>query len=82
MELIAPDLIDRTAIGPGGNVPTHAWAEGDMLRAPRASLYRSMKQMTANGVYGRPDQASPDKGRAIRNAVISQLKLVVTDLGR
>jgi creatinine amidohydrolase len=80
MECVAPHLIDHAAIGPGQNTPTFAWAEGDMLRGARASLYRSMKEMTPNGVYGRPDRASPEKGRAIRDAVVSALKKIVLDL--
>ena len=80
IECIAPELIDRAAIKPGENAPTYAWAEGDMLRGARASLYRTMKQMTSNGVYGRPDQASLEKGLAIRDAVVAQLKTMVLDL--
>jgi creatinine amidohydrolase len=80
IECIAPELIDRAAIKPGENAPTYSWAEGDMLRGARAALYRTMKQMTPNGVYGRPDQASREKGLAIRNTVVGNLKTVVLDL--
>ena len=80
IECIAPELISRNSIAPGQNTPTLSWAEGDMLRSPRASLYRTMKQMTPNGVYGRPDLAHRKKGLAIRDAVVAELKTIVMDL--
>lgn len=80
IECIAPDLIDRGAIEPGENTPTYSWAEGDMLRGAAASLYRTMKQMTPNGVFGRPEKAGREKGLAIRDAVVAKLKTLVSDL--
>lgn len=81
MEVIAPHLIDRKSVQPGANVKTFDWAEGDMLRGARATLYRSMKQMTPNGVYGRPDQASREKGMEITRVVVTALTKLVRDLG-
>ena len=80
MDVIAPELIDRPAIASGENVATYSWAEGDMLRAPAASFYRSMKQMTSNGVYGRPEKASRRKGVAIREVVVTALRQIVQEL--
>ena len=75
-----PELVRREKIAAGTNVPTHAWAEGDMLRAAPVKLQRSMAQMTRNGVFGDPRTASAEKGRAILDAVIAALKPVILDL--
>jgi creatinine amidohydrolase len=80
MLLIAPELVVKQQISPKTNVPTFQWAEGDLLRAPRALYYRSMKKMTPGGVYGDPTKASAEKGIAIRDLVIDALKQVAKDL--
>jgi len=80
MEVIAPDLIHRQAIKPGANLGTFDWAEGDMLRGSRGLLYRSMKEMTSNGVYGRPDKATREKGIEITRLVVEALQRVILDL--
>jgi creatinine amidohydrolase/Fe(II)-dependent formamide hydrolase-like protein len=36
--------------------------------------------MTANGVYGDPTFASAEKGKRISDAVLTELKQIVTDL--
>jgi len=75
-----PDLVDISAIKPGENKDTFGWARGDMLRSSQASLYRSFKGMTDNGVFGDPTKASKEKGMMIEQAVISELKKIVIDL--
>jgi len=80
IHVIAPDLVKRELIRPGENVDTFEWAEADMLRGPGASLYRPMKRMTSNGVYGDPTKASPVKGKAIASAVVNALKKIILDL--
>jgi len=77
---IAPHLVDESLIEKGGNVPTFAWSEGDMLHPGKASYYRSMKTMTPNGVFGDPTMASADKGVKISNCVVKALKNVVKDV--
>jgi len=44
------------------NVADFAWAEEDLLRTSRVSLYRSMKQITPNGVWGDATHATGRKG--------------------
>ena len=51
-----------------------------MLRGGKASLYRSMYEMTPNGVFGDPTAASAKKGEQISNLVVQSLKYLVIDL--
>lgn len=80
MLLIAPSLVDRNKIVPGANQSTFDWAEGDMLRGPEASYFRTMKQMTPNGVFGDPTKATMEKGQQISDCVVNALKKIVNDL--
>jgi len=79
---IAPELVRLEARQPRTNLPTYEWAEGDLIRSPRAALYRTMKQMTSNGVYGDPLLATAEKGRQIADIVCEALCETVTDLAR
>lgn len=80
MESIADHLVDKRAIRKGVHVAGATWAEGDMLCGARAAYYRSMREMTADGVFGDPTAASAEKGRRITAAVTAALREVVTDL--
>lgn len=80
IQLIAPELVHTDLIQNGANVPTFAWAEGDMLHSSKASYYRKMKTMTPNGIFGNPTAASAEKGKRITSCVIDSLKQVVLDL--
>lgn len=77
---IAPHLVDENLIEKGENQSTFSWAEADMLRGGRAGLYRSMYEMTPNGVFGDPTKASAKKGEQISNLVVQSLKYLVLDL--
>ena len=77
---IAPDLVKKDLIAPGHNQKTFEWAEADMLRGGKAILYRSMSEMTPNGVFGDPTKASAKKGEQISNLVVQSLKFLVLDL--
>jgi creatinine amidohydrolase len=77
----APELVRTGKIAPGGNAATFDWAEGDMLRSSRASLYRDFREMTGGlGVYGDPTAASAEKGRSIEAAVLAELTGLVRSL--
>jgi creatinine amidohydrolase len=82
MLAIAPQLVRMDAIPPPANAPTFPWAEGDMLRAPRVALYRSMKQMTPTGAYGDPRAATAEKGRRMAKVVGEALAEVLRDLAK
>jgi creatinine amidohydrolase len=79
---IAPHLVHMDRIEPRANVPTYDWAEADLLRSPRAAVFRTMKQMTPTGAYGEPARASAEKGRQIADIVCDALARVVTDLAK
>ena len=77
---IAPDLVRMGDCPPRSNIPTYDWAEGDLIRSPRAAMFRTMKQMTHHGAYGDPTRASADKGKAISKIVSDALCGIVKDL--
>jgi len=80
MMVIAPQLIRTDRIEKGANQPTYDWSNADMLHGPRASHYKTMKQLTSNGIFGDPRAASVDKGEQITKTVVTQLLKVVQDL--
>lgn len=75
-----PEAVREDKIAPGTNVPTHPWAESDMLRGCPVRLHRSFSGMTRNGVFGNPVKASAEKGERILEAVLSALVPVLNDL--
>lgn len=80
MLLIAPGLVKMDQVVPPQNTSTFDWAEGDMLRGGRAALYRTMKSMTPNGVFGDPRSATAAKGEVIASHVLKKLRQLVSDL--
>ena len=77
---IAPELVHHELIEEVKNIKSFDWAETDMLRGSKASLYRSMKEMTSNGAFGDPSAASEEKGRKIAELVTSAMKKIISDL--
>ena len=80
MMLIAPELVHHDKIGDKQNQQSFEWANGDMIRGPKASLYRSMKTMTPNGVFGDVRKISAGKGQKITDLAVGGLKEIVLDL--
>jgi creatinine amidohydrolase len=79
---IAPQSVRLEAIEPKASVSTFEWAEEDLLRTSRVSLYRSMKQITPNGVWGDATRATASKGQQISDIVCDALSIVVSELGK
>ena len=79
---IEPKLVKLERCEPRANAPTFEWAEGDLIRSPRAVIYRSMKEMTFNGAYGDPSRASAEKGKQISEVVSEAISRIVTDLAK
>jgi creatinine amidohydrolase len=77
---IAPELVRTDAIEPRANVPTYDWAEADLLRSPRAALFRTMKQMTPTGAYGEPAAATAEKGKRITDIVCEALIAILAEM--
>jgi creatinine amidohydrolase len=82
MLLIAPELVVTERIEPKSNIPTFDWAEGDLLRAPIVSYFRTLKEMAPNGVYGEPEKASAEKGQRISDCVVKALQGIISDLAK
>lgn len=80
MLLIAPELVRTDRIPRKENVPTFDWAEGDLLTAPRAPLYRTFVEMTPHGAYGEPQAATLEKGEIITRITLRALKKLVEEL--
>jgi len=62
------------------NQSEFSWDTGDLLRASRARVYRSMVQSTSTGVLGMPRAASAEKGAAISRLVLDQLLEILDSL--
>ena len=77
---IAPQSVRMEAIEPKEIYSTFDWAEEDLLRSSRVSLYRSMKQITPNGVWGDATRATAHKGKQISDVVCDALSVVVSEL--
>jgi len=82
MLYIQPEMVRLDKLEGVNNIKSYDWAEGDMLRSPRATIYRSMKEMTKNGVYGNPNICSAEKGHQITTLVANALNKIVIDLFR
>jgi creatinine amidohydrolase len=80
MMMIAPDLVRTDKIVKGKNQEGFDWAAADLLHSPRASYYRTMKQLTSNGVFGDPRAASVEKGRQITEVVVQCISKLLGDL--
>ena len=78
--LMAPHLVHMDKLAKGAHNDTFPWAEGDMLNAPKVSYFRTMREMTSNGVYGDPSFASKEKGELITKLVVEHLKGIINDL--
>ena len=77
---IAPHLVDLDHVPDKMNTESFSWAEGDLLGGPEVSYYRSMYDMTSNGVYGDPRYATSAKGAEIEKVVLNRFEEIVRDV--
>jgi creatinine amidohydrolase len=81
LQHFAPHLVHEDLICAPTLQHTFAWAEGDMLNASCASMYRSMKEMSGgSGVVGAPLYGSAEKGQRIAAAVVARLREILLDV--
>lgn len=80
IKVIAPELVRESLIAPGANVDSFNLANGDMLTGPKVSYYRTMKELTPNGVFGNPVKSSKEKGDRIAACVVTALQQLVGDI--
>ena len=80
MKVIAPQLVHDSLIKQGANVWAFPSVDGDLLTGPKVSFYRTMKELTPNGVYGDPTKSSAAKGLQIGTSVTKALKGLVLEM--
>jgi creatinine amidohydrolase len=80
MKVIAPELVNESLIQKGANVTSFELANGDLLFGPKVSFYRTMKELTPNGVFGNPLLSSVEKGLQIGTSVTKALKGLVLEM--
>lgn len=80
MKVIAPNLVQDSLIKEGANVLAFPSVNGDLLFGPKISFYRTMKELTPNGVFGDPTKSSAEKGVRIGECVTAALKQLVADI--
>ncbi|MTI16457.1 creatininase family protein [Rhodobacteraceae bacterium RKSG542] len=81
IQLIAPHLVEAPVPDGLHYERMFAQADGDMLSAGSASLYRSMKEISGgSGVVGAVETASAEKGQRISDIVTAQLVRFVDEL--
>jgi creatinine amidohydrolase len=73
MKVIAPHLVEESLIK-GSQCICISFGDGDLLTGPKISFYRTMKELTPNGVYGDPTFASAEKGVRIGEVCHSWIK--------
>jgi creatinine amidohydrolase len=60
---------------------TYDWANNDLLRGGRGSLFRTMAEISGgSGVVGDPSLASAEKGQTITRLVVEALAEIVETL--
>lgn len=77
---IEHSAVHQDKIPEKGNKSTYKWAEGDMLRGPKVSLYRNSQAMTSDGSYGEPAAASREKGSQIIDCIAQRFSEIIKDL--
>ncbi len=80
MKVIAPNLVQESLIKQGANVLAFPSVDGDLLFGPKISFYRTMKELTPNGIFGNPINSSAEKGVRIGECVTAALKQLVMDM--
>ena len=64
----------------GANVTSFELANGDLLFGPKVSFYRTIKELTPNGVFGNPLLSSVEKVLQIGASVTKALKGLVLEI--
>jgi creatinine amidohydrolase len=81
MLLIDDASVRRDLISGRSHVMTHDWANGDLLRGGKGSLFRTMAEISGGtGVVGDPSFASVEKGRTITGIVVDALCGIIDTL--
>ena len=69
---IAPELVRKLQLKSPSNQLFDPLI-GDMIKGPQISYFRTIKEISVNGVVGNPSAASKEKGKKISQIVTSKL---------
>lgn len=75
---LRPELVDRSAIADDGIPPASPLLLFDLLSAGQPTRSLPFEQLTANGVWGKPSKATPEKGEAILEITVPLIIEVLT----
>jgi len=76
---IAEELVDMSQAEDGGNPHRVKSMAFDFFRGGVASNYRDYKEVTHNGVYGKPTLATADKGERVLAAAVESIQELLED---
>ena len=76
---VRPDLVDMTKIKPWTSPLSSKWHTIDSISNP-VPIFRRFHRLTDSGHMGKPEAATADKGKAICDAAVSDLKAFLTEM--
>jgi creatinine amidohydrolase len=72
-----PELVDMSKAAPGGPSQEMGYRTIDMLKQPPFSLINEFDELSATGVLGMPQLATPEKGNAfLESAAKAVVRLI------
>jgi creatinine amidohydrolase len=76
-----PDLIDMSRAAPAGPSPEMGYRRTDMLKPPPFSLINEFDELSASGVLGMPELATPEKGARFLDAAAQAVVGLIDEMG-
>lgn len=76
---VRPDLVDMTKIKPWTSPLSSKWHTIDSI-SNRVPIFRRFHRITDSGHTGKPETATADKGKAIYDAAVSDVKAFLTEM--
>lgn len=82
MLVLRPDLVDVKHLAIRPPVLDNEWVHSEDDSRTKVRMFRRFHRITAEGFLGRPDLASPEKGKAILDGVTQQIASFLEDYAR
>ncbi len=60
---------------------TPEWAAFDIFKGPEIALHRRFDELTENGIYGRPEAGTAEKGKKISEIISQRLAEIIREFG-
>ncbi|MDP6449643.1 MAG: creatininase family protein, partial [Lentisphaeria bacterium] len=76
---VRPDLVDMTKIKPWTSPLSSKWHTIDSI-SNRVPIFRRFHRITDSGHTGKPETATADKGKAIYDAAVNDIKAFLTEM--